>query len=126
MKIFLKDVANLRNLHGVLKNQTLPIRLAYKFSKIFKKAEEENAFYVENLTKIINKYSEKDENGNPIILPNQNIKVQKEYVEIAQKEIDELENLEIDFPDITFTLDELDSIRLTVEQLDTFLPFIAE
>jgi hypothetical protein len=44
----------------------------------------------------------------------------------CQQAIIELENLEIEIPDIRFSIDELGEISLSPEEFESILPFIQE
>jgi hypothetical protein len=115
-------------LHSTLSEFTekeMPLRLAYKFSKILSSIEKDYEFYISEMRKIIMKYSEKDEQGNPI-QDNENIKIQKDYASIANESVQELYNMEFNLPDIKFSLSELEDLSIKPSSLQVLLPFIEE
>ena len=126
MIVKLQDLLNIQALYDDIKKEKIPVKLAYKLNQLFLTIEEKNKFYVQELTKILEECAEKDEEGNFLPADAQgSIKLKEEYVTIAHKEIRELENLEIELPNITFSLDELDCLQLTLEQFYLLNKFIS-
>jgi hypothetical protein len=103
----------------------MPLKLSYKFTKIISTVETEHQFFIDKVKIILDKYSEKDNLGQPIV-ENNNYKIKEEFLTYANQEIEELYNLEIALPDITFTLDELESLNIKPADLRALLPFIKE
>lgn len=108
-----------------ISDKEMPIKLSYKFSKLLTSIQSEFEFYQKKVTEILQKYGQKDKKGEYIIKDN-SIPFQDEYKEIASSQFEDLRNLEVTLPDITFTLDELESLTLTPQQTTTLLPFIRE
>lgn len=110
-----------------IKNQYLPAKVAYRFNKLYNGLEKTSTFYSEELNKIIAEYCEKNEDGTPKMLEDgSGIKIKEEFIEKAKTEAEELWNLDIDAPDIQINLNDLDSIRLSIEELNALSPFIKE
>ena len=128
MEIKMKTVPQLIDIYGRIKTISLPIKTAYKFNKLFEAIKESNEFYRNEITKIIDQYAEKDENGVP--KPTQDgagISISPENVEITHRKIDELWNIDVDIQkNITFAIDELDGLNLTLEDLEILNPFIQD
>ena len=105
----------------------MPISLAYKLARLFNNFKDTSEFYSAELNKIIDQYSEKDENGNAIPIEGGNgIKIQQDYIVEAQNKINELLQLEVDVLDITISLDELKDLKLSLDEFNQLLPFIQE
>ena len=107
-----------QNLYQRIKDQVISIRLAYKFNKLNNRLIEEIAFYEDSIRKILNQYAKKDENG--CFISNEcgdGILIQEEYLEICHRKINELQSIEIDIFDISFTLDELEELKITPAEL---------
>ena len=119
------EISNLQKSLSSLLEKEMPLRLSYKFTKILSAIEIENNFFITKLREIISKYAEKDDNGN-YKEENGNILIQKPFIDLAQKEVDTLNNMEVSLPDITFTLDELESLNIKPADLRALLPFIKE
>ena len=127
MQIKMAKVLNLNPMYQKVKAQVLPVKTAYKFSKLFSALNKEAHFYSEELNKLIMEYAEHDETGAPKMIDNgTGVQLQKEYVELVQEKCNELWNLEVDVPDVNFTLEELDKLELSLEEFDLLLPFITE
>lgn len=120
------EVTNLQKILPSFLEKEMPIRLSYKITKLSVAIQTENEFFITKLREIVNKYAEKDEQGNPIQQENGNILIQKDFIDLANKEVDALNNLEVTLPDISFTLDELDTLDVKPSDLMALLPFIKE
>lgn len=108
----------------------LPILLSYKLSKILKETEKDYEFYDKNLSDIIRAHGELDEEGNLIWVNENSIKIREGKEEDCQKALSELDNIQVDFPQIYFTLEDLTTlnshIELNSEEVKRILPFIQE
>ena len=126
MKITIYQLISTLNIEKELLTQKLPIRTAYNLSKIFARAREELKFYQEKFKEIVIQYGEKDENGNLIFLENENVSIPKDKIEECQKEITDLQNLELEIPDYSISLDSLEAIKISLDEISVLLPFICE
>jgi hypothetical protein len=121
-------LSSIENLYSTLKDfqeREMPIKLSYKFSKLFSAAESDYQFFYTQLRKILEKYAEKDENGN-IIQNGENVPIKKDSLPLAEKALEDLCETEISLPKITFTLDELEVLNVKPFELKVLLPFIEE
>lgn len=110
-----------------LANKPINIKTAYKLAKLKKALQSEAEFYTSRLQSIVQRYAEVDESGNFVFTDNGNgIKVKSDMIDQCQKEILELESLEITKPDIKFSLDEFDGFSLTLAQTESLLDFIED
>ena len=103
----------------------MPFSLSYKFTKILDKIETDYQYFVKKMREIINKYADKDENGELIIKDN-NIQIKKDFISLAEKELNELNDIEVTIPDISFSVEELKSLSIKPADLRALLPFIKE
>lgn len=127
MKISIYKLISILGLENELSNQKFSIKTAYTFSKIFSRAREELEFYQTKYREIISLYGEKDEDGEFVLSENGNIiYIQKDKIEECKDKLNELQNLEVDLPDYKIHLDELDSIKLSTNEISILLPFICE
>ena len=111
MQIKMAKVLNLNPIYQKVKAQVLPVKTAYKFSKLFNVLDKEAHFYSEELNKLIMEYAERDETGAPKMIDNgTGVQLQKD----------------VDVPDVSFTLEELDKLELSIEEFDLLFPFITE
>ena len=126
MNITINKVIRLQPLYGIIKTKILPMKTSYKFAKLFSNINSKYEFYQTQISLIINNYSEKDENGEPVITEDGNFKIQKDKIDTCQQKIDELINLNVEVPDIKFTFDELEQLELSVEQFMLLIDFCEE
>lgn len=127
MKIKMYQALNIFNIYGRVKELKVPAKVAYKFNKLCNAFTDDVTFYHTELNKIFEQYGERDENGSLIPLEyGYGVKVKSENMPTAQKELNNLDGLEIDAPDIKFTIDELDGLQLSIEDFNRMLPFIEE
>ena len=121
----LSSILNFQLTYSSLQSQKMPIKLAYKFSKLNSFVQNELKFYQENLTTILQEYAQKDENGDFIRNDDQTgICLIPEKIEECYKKIEELQNLEIEEPPVTFTFDEIENFELTIEEFQGIENFI--
>lgn len=98
------------------------IETQYKIIKLKKITQEELNLYNEQIDSL-SEYFELGENGKPI-QNEKGIKIKDEYVSECSQKIFELDNSEVQLPDIYFSLDELEPLNLTLEELELLEPFI--
>ena len=128
MKVNFSKISQVKASCEKLKDIKMSIKTAYKLSKLSNLLDNEIAFYQEQYKKIIDLYAEKDENGNYKFIDEnqQNIKIQSDKVKEASSAFEELQNLEVELPDIYFTLDEFEKIEVTPEDIGGIIDFIKE
>ena len=109
-----------------LSEKPMPVRLSAKLLRLADDLTKENSMIEKQRRLIIEKYGDKDENGE-LIIENGNITFSKDDNGVkAQQELDELANLEIDLTDRNITEDELINadIQLSMSQLATLREFL--
>lgn len=127
MEITLLKLVNTLATEAIFSEQKLPIKVAYSLSKIYKIAKEECEFYQQKFTEIINKYSERDENGQPVLLDDgTSISIKKDEIDNCSEELKELQNFKIEIPDFSFKLEDFGDVQLTLEEMEPLLEFICE
>lgn len=109
-----------------LKNIKMPVKTAYRISKLQEAMKKEIEFYQEQYKKIVEEYAEKDEQGNYKVLNENNIKIQPDKIDEAASAINELQQLEAELPDISFSLADFDNIEITPEEMSGLVDFIKE
>ena len=99
--------------------------LSYKIYKLCKFAEQEEGFYNQKMREIISEYAERDENGGFININGQ-IKLVEATAQEAKQRVVDLETIDVEAPNIKFTLDELSEIKLSVMDIAAIDGFIEE
>lgn len=124
MKMY--EVLDLQKLYASIANVKMPLKTTYKFTRLMKRAEEEISFYQEKFREIVEEYGVK-ENGEYKLTPDG-----QSIVIIAGKEIEcnqrlaELRNLEVMIEDITFSVDELEGIDVSIQELSCLMSLIED
>lgn len=127
MKIKMYQVFKVLDIYTRVKELKVPAKVAYKFNRLCVGLDGNNKFYEEELSKIIQQYGEKNEDGSfKKTESGDGIQIKRNQIETAQKEVDNLLNLEVEAPDICFAVDELDGLQLSIEDFNSMLPFISE
>lgn len=116
---------SLYNITLKLSSKQFSIQTQYKFLKLKKSLLDELDIYREQRAGL-QRFFELDEEGNPIMLDANTIKIKEGEHEELYKVIDEIESVEIQIPDIYFSLDELENLGLTLDDLETLDQFIKE
>jgi hypothetical protein len=120
------QVLSILGIYDKIKESRVPAKVAYKFNKLCLALNNDAEFYRTELNKIVQQYGEKNEDGSFVFLDGGSIKIKAEDYDEAKKEISKLDGLEVDAPDIKFTVDELDGLQLSIEDFNRMLPFIED
>ena len=106
----------------------MPVSLAAKLLRLAEDLLKENDIIEKQRRLIIEKYADKDEQGQLIIKEGNVSFKEKENAEKAQQELDELANLEIDITDRKITEEDLinANLQLTLNQLNILKYFIED
>lgn len=127
MKLKMQDILNFTTFYEAVKDEKLAIKTAYRLTKLTKAIENELGFYREKLQAIINQYAQLDENGKPV--PTEDgagVKLRPETEADCYAAIYELQDIEVELPDIKFTFDEFEGTQLTIAQINTAMNFFEE
>lgn len=124
MKMY--EILDFSKVYNSIKNEKMSIKTAYKLNKLIKKIEEENNFYNIKFHEIIEQYAEKNDQGEYQYIDENSIKIKEGKEQECYKKVSELQNLEIETPNITFSIEELGDINLTIDTVNMLMPFIEE
>ncbi len=124
MKI--SQALNYTTFYNAIKSQKMSIKLAYRLSKIAQAVEQEQKFYQDKVRALLDAYAEKDENGTPITNESGGIKLKPEYRTECLAQFSELESLDVDIKFDPIHIEELESLELTPEQIQSVMPFLAD
>lgn len=91
--------------------------------KISSSVEKEMEILNQQISQIIDQYAERDTNGNPII-NDQGYKINPSQIQECADKITELNTIQVQLPDLYFSLDELAPLNLTLEELTLLDSFI--
>ena len=120
----LHEVLSFQNFYTSVRDTKLPIKTAYKLTCLAHRVEQEAAFYQSEFSKILDEYALK-ENGQYVYSEDMtSIKIIEGREEECTAKIMELKNLEIDLSEFTFTLEDFETLNLTISQMDSLMPLI--
>ena len=124
MKMY--EVLELQKLYASIANVKLPLKTSYKFTRLMKRAEEEISFYQEKFREIVEEYGVK-ENGEYKLTPDGQsiVIIAGKEVECSQK-LAELRNLEVVIEGIAFSVDELEGIDVSIQELSCLMSLIED
>lgn len=107
-----------------LKEKKFNISTQYKLIKIEKSILDEQEIFQEQIQVNCSEFFERDENGNPLINDDGGYKIKKDKINECCALMNKMTSLQIQIPDIYFSLDELTELNLTLGELIPLEPFI--
>lgn len=117
MKLTNKKIGNDSIILMELARKELPIKVSYALAKNIAKIEKELEIYNLERQKLLDKYCVKDENGKNKVDENNNLKISDEFLEDWNRDIKELQNIEIEIDIHKFKLEELNEYKMTPSEL---------
>ena len=127
MKLKMKEITNFTIFYEAVKDSKLSVKTAYRLTKLTKAIENELGFYREKLQAIINQYAQLDEEGKPI--PTEDgtgVKLRPETETDCYEAIYELQDIEVELPDIKFTFADFENTQLTMAEINSAINFFEE
>lgn len=119
------EIVNFNYFYNEVKDKKLSLKVLYKLSNLAKAIEEKTVFYREKLQEILKEYGEFDENGNLVPTADGNgIKLKPGTEQECITKINELQSLDVDMPEIKFTIEDFGNIELTMEVFNLITPFL--
>ncbi len=108
-----------------LAEKELPIKAAYKISKIIKALSDESTFYEEAKKKLIRRYAKKDEAGE-VVVEDGRCYFEGDNLASFNKEYLELNLVEMVLPSISLTLEDFKDVKVSASELLCLEGFIEE
>ena len=125
--MILSNILSFPNFYNQIRSTSLPFKTTHKLTKLSKAVDEEIEFYREKMTELVEQYAQKDDEGNYVYINDgRDIAIIPEKIQECQMKIRELETMEIELPNITFSVEEFENTTLTVDELQPILPFIED
>ena len=125
MKLY--EILAFRSLYEKIKDTSLPIKITYKLTKLFHRVQDELNFYQTEQYKILESIALKDDDGSYVYTEDGNgIKIKEGKEKECEEKMNELLNIDVIVDDISFSLDELESLRLSIEDMNCLMPLIKE
>ena len=126
MKITMSQAFALNSLCEKLSDQQLPLRLSYKIAKGLNLISTELDFYKKQYSVCLKAYAQQNSDGSFEMTDNGNIKIKPGSEEECIKRLQELDSMEFELPNFEFTLEELDGLNFTINDMKVLSPFIKE
>lgn len=117
MKLANKKIVNDSMILMEVSRKELPIKVSYALAKNISKIEKELQIYNSERQKLLDKYCVKDGNGENKVDENNQLKIQEEYLKDWEKDIKELQNIELEIDIHKFKLEELNGYNMTPSEL---------
>lgn len=112
----LQELVKIKSVFAPIVRLKLSPKLSYKIMKLLKEIEFDETFLNSKIKELIDEYGERDKSGK-FVIESGNIVIQKDKEQECQKALLELNNLEVDNPTCSFTLNELQEITLSVQDM---------
>lgn len=127
MFVQLQSIFNFFNFYETIKNQKLSMKTAYQLARLSKIIDTELQFYKEEMQKILQEFGEMDKNGNLIFTDDgKGIKLRPGIENECYKAIKELQEVEVELPDIKFNIEDFGEVKLSSIEIESIIPFIKE
>lgn len=123
MKFTLNELNEAKSL-SLIAESKFSGKKAFLIARLMKKLQEEYDTYQTARRSLVIKYAEKDENGEPIIDSEGNVKIGKNDMDKLNKEYEELVSTEVEIDAEPIDAEWLDDIELSPNQITELMPFI--
>ena len=124
MKMY--EVLDLQTLYGSIANIKLPLKTTYKFARLMKRIEIELTFYQEKFREIVEEYGVKENGEYKFTADGSSIEIIAGKEMECNQKIMELRNLEVQIDDIKFSIEELDSLNVSIAELSCLMSLIED
>ena len=125
--VTMQQALDFRKAYNFFNEIKLPLKAAYKLTKIKQAVEKETEYYGEKFQEIVDTYAKKDDNGN--LMYNEDgsqILIKDGMIMECNQKLEELHNLEIGIENYNLTIEDLgEGIEVTTEDLDALMPFFS-
>ena len=122
----LGEVIKARTVIGTLYKEKISVKLAYKFMKFINATQKDEDFLNEKMQEIIKEYGERDDKNKFVEAEGGGIRIAPDKQKECMEKTVELDETEVDDPGMTFTLDELGELKLSIVDMNALYPFIKE
>lgn len=123
----MSQIIHFSKFYSEVKTTKIPVKTAYKLNKLTNAINEHAAFYQEQIRNLLQDHAEKDAGGEYIYTnDNVGVMIKKESQQEFVGKVNELLTLDVELPDITFSIEEFGDIELSMEVFDIITPFLIE
>lgn len=115
-KLTNKEILDKVNMLGDISNRKLPVKVSYALAKNISKIESELKHYNNERVKIVDKYCERDEENN-LKIENGNYVIKEDEIENWNKDMKDLQDIEIEFDVHKFNIELLNGYDMTASEM---------
>ena len=124
MKIY--ELIKIREELVSLSKNNLKLRSSFNIAKFLSLTEKDTQFFQDKVIELIQKYGARDDSGQFILENNgSSVQIQQEYLNECQRGLDEINNYEIEVPELKIYYTDLPE-GLSVTTLFTIIDYILE
>lgn len=126
MKLKFSDLQSFSDSYSEIKNEKMPINLAFQLSQISKAVSECMTFYQEKASHYFEQYAEKDGDNYKLTPDKNGVMLKPETANEARQKFKELDSYEFPIEVKKIKLSSLNDLNLSPSTLTGLLPFIEE
>lgn len=115
-KLTNKEIIEKVGMLGEISNRKLPVKVSYAIGKNISKIESELKHYNKERENIVDKYCEKDEDGN-FKIENGNYVIKENEIENWNKDMKDLQEIIVEIDVHTFSIDMLNGYDMTASEM---------
>ena len=125
--VTMQQALDFRKAYNFFNEIKLPLKAAYKLTKIKQAVEKETEYYGEKFQEIVDTYAKKDEDGNLMYSKDgTQILIKDGMIAECNQKLEELHELEIGIENYDLKIEDLgDGIEVTTDDLDALMPFFS-
>lgn len=125
MKVTMGEAFQINEVFQSFIEQKLAFNLSYKIMKLLTSLENDIKFYNQKVQELLDNYAKKDEEGK-YIENNGSISIQEDKFQEFQKAYQEIQECEIELPNIKFTMEELNNLEISPKEAYALKSIIEE
>ena len=111
----LKELIQLRQILGALANQKMSIKSSYSIARFISQTNDAEIIYNQKIQELINEFGERDQQNKFKTDENGSISIKEGKEQECNDKIAEIDNFEIDVPQLTISEKDIDNLDSKIE-----------
>ena len=111
----LKELIQLRQILGALANQKMSIKSSYSIARFISQTNDAEVIYNQKIQELINEFGDRDEQNKFKTDENGSISIKEGKEQECNDKIAEIDNFEIDVPQLTISEKDIDNLDSKIE-----------
>ena len=111
----LKELIQLRQILGALANQKMSIKSSYSIARFISQTNDAEIIYNQKIQELINEFGDRDEQNKFKTDKNGSISIKEGKEQECNDKIAEIDNFEIDVPQLTISEKDIDNLDSKIE-----------